>query len=148
MPEYILDGKGSIEFQELPPMVRGYVECAFFTAPDDDESGNVNEMSFHELAPDTLKTMIADCEKFQADNAANIAKLDGATWDGSEKWGAYDLESVGRDLWFTRNGHGVGFWDRGFIADDARQAADDLTSACEALGECDIYKGDDGKIYI
>ena len=52
-------------------------------------------------------------------------------------------DKVGHDLWLTRNGHGAGFWD-GDYADDVGEA---LTKISEAMGEIDLYVGDDGKIY-
>lgn len=44
-------------------------------------------------------------------------------------------EQAGHDLWLTRQGHGVGFWDRpAFYGADLAQR---LTAYAEALGECD-----------
>lgn len=31
----------------------------------------------------------------------------------------YDAEQAGRDLWFTSQGHGVGFWDREALKPDS-----------------------------
>ena len=52
-------------------------------------------------------------------------------------------EQIGHDLWLTRNGHGVGFWDRGLGAQ-----GDSLTAICEALGEVWSYVGDDDQLHI
>ncbi len=41
--------------------------------------------------------------------------------------------ALGYDLWLTRNGHGAGFWDRGY--DDG----DVLTEHAHNLGSVDIY---------
>lgn len=46
------------------------------------------------------------------------------------------------DFWLTRNGHGVGFWDR-----DVGAVGDRLTKACKKFGETYLYVGDDGKIH-
>ena len=54
----------------------------------------------------------------------------------------YDIERVGNDLWFTMNGHGVGFWDRGF-----GDVGQELTNICDEIGELNVYVGDDGLIY-
>jgi len=45
----------------------------------------------------------------------------------------YDAAQIGHDLWLTRNGHGVGFWDRPEIygVDNART----LTLMARAMGE-------------
>ncbi len=34
------------------------------------------------------------------------------------------------------------------IAADAISALDRLTEACDKFGECDLYVGDDGKVYV
>jgi hypothetical protein len=53
-------------------------------------------------------------------------------------------ERAGYDLWMTKNGHGVGFWD------DARwpRSATPLTRLAQCLGQADVYVGDDDLIYI
>ena len=48
------------------------------------------------------------------------------------------------DLWLTRNRHGAGFWECDHC-DEAQGEA--LTNASEALGDFELYIGDDGKIY-
>ncbi len=42
-------------------------------------------------------------------------------------------EQCGHDFWLTRNGHGAGFWDRGYGEDGNK-----LTALCEQFGESDI----------
>jgi hypothetical protein len=60
-----------------------------------------------------------------------------------------DLESVGdqshhgHDFWLTSNGHGSGYWDRGYGA-----VGDRLTEAAHVYGEADVYVGDDGELHI
>jgi hypothetical protein len=54
---------------------------------------------------------------------------------------AWDDEQLGHDLWLTRNHHGAGFWDRGLAGGGK------LTELAHCLGECDLYVGDDGKLY-
>lgn len=51
---------------------------------------------------------------------------------------------IGHDLWLTRNGHGTGFWDRGYN----EKIEDLLVHLCEILGNADIYIGNDNKVYI
>lgn len=55
---------------------------------------------------------------------------------------SYDNEQHGHDFALTRNGHGAGYWDRGLGS-----LGDELTKACEAYGSCNLYVGDDGKVY-
>lgn len=53
-------------------------------------------------------------------------------------------ESVGQDLWLTRNGHGAGFWDRGYPAELDTL----LTTAAKSMGSSDTYVDDDGYQYL
>ena len=76
-----------------------------------------------------------DCEAFLADNKTDLQTcIDqyGATW-----------EQHGRDFLLTRDGHGTGFWDRGYGAIGKR-----LTDACRPYGDSGLYVGDDGKVWI
>lgn len=53
---------------------------------------------------------------------------------------------AGTDFWLTRNGHGAGFWDRPEVYGE--EAAEKLTELCKGFGECDLYLGDDGNVYM
>lgn len=55
-------------------------------------------------------------------------------------------EAIGHDLWLTRNGHGVGFWDR-----NMGRVGERLTALCghgKAFGPVDAYVGDDELVYF
>jgi hypothetical protein len=84
-----------------------------------------------DLAPEALAQMTRDCEAFQASQAEFLAQA------GNE-------EQNGCDYWLTRNRHGAGFWDRGYD----QKVGEGLTAAAHADGECYLYVGDDGKIYL
>lgn len=53
-------------------------------------------------------------------------------------------EQIGHDLWLNRNGHGAGFWDRGF----PNSRGEILSNICESMGGSDAYVGDDGRVYL
>ena len=53
------------------------------------------------------------------------------------------MEQAGRDFWFTRCGHGVGFWDRGLGA-----TGDELSEIARKFGNRDMVLGDDKKVYV
>jgi hypothetical protein len=57
-----------------------------------------------------------------------------------------DPIQAGHDYALTRNGHGVGFWDRPEVYGPTNAKA--LTQASKARGECNVYAGDDGRLYI
>ncbi len=57
-----------------------------------------------------------------------------------------DLLHVAHDFALTRNRHGSGFWD-----DEKRYGvseANKLTELAQSFGECNLYVGDDSKLYI
>lgn len=127
---------------ELDEFTCAYIEASLWSSNDesDDSGGKPLDTNYDvdDIAPDALTTIIADCQKFQSDNAADLAL-------------AYDLypqrewspeSQAGHDFWLTRNGHGVGFWDRGI-----GEVGDRLTEASNKCGEVHLYVGDDGAIY-
>ena len=84
-----------------------------------------------EISPHSRATMLAECDGFIADNWALIQET------------GQSAEQCGHDLWLTRNGHGVGFWDRGYDL----AIGDALTRAAHLAGERNLYLGDDGRIW-
>ena len=54
-----------------------------------------------------------------------------------------NMKQVMYDFWLTRNGHGTGFWDR-----KLGEIGEKLTKIAESFGECHLYVGDDGNIYM
>lgn len=142
MPEYHLDVHGDYgTWKRLDAFTRGYIQAMFFTNCSCADDGELDGATFEELAPQALATIITDCKAFQD---ANQADLDEACDNG--RINGYDMERAGMDFWYTRNGHGCGFWDR-----DLGEVGDRLTKACgwrTPWGEIDPYRGDDGRVYI
>jgi hypothetical protein len=126
MPEFILNGKEKPEFSALPEMVQGFIEAMFFTdcanGVDSDDwfsdenqndleqgqtDGNLpSDVGFAELHPDSLAAIVTFCQAFEAAAKDLLQPIADGEIDG------YDTERVGHDLWYTSQGHGVGFWDR------------------------------------
>jgi hypothetical protein len=145
MPQFILD-TGSPEsaraFNNLDEFTQGYIEAMFFTDTGDldDAEDGLEDANVGELAPSTLRAIIADCEAWQQANAGLLAK---AYETGPvTKYGPYSPERAGADYWFSRNGHGAGFWDR-----ELGDVGDQLHAACK-YREKYLYRGDDGLIYL
>lgn len=161
MPEYKMTGKESPAFEALDAFTKAYIEAAIWTSEEQlaEESESLEMSStafvtvngkptgetvfvagnigFELLAPETLQSMINDCKKFQEENALDL--------DHAYILQSYDASQAGHDFWLTRNGHGVGFWDRG-LDDTGKQ----LTIACghgTKFPGVDLYIGDDGKIH-
>jgi hypothetical protein len=145
MPEFILDHgspAGAASFGKLDAFTQGYVEAMFFTECHSDNP-ELEHATVSDLAPCTLAAIVADCARFQAEQSALLAKayeLAETTLAG--RCGPYDAAAAGRDFWYTRNGHGTGFWDSGL--GDTGEA---LSKACRHRN-VDLYAGDDGLLYL
>lgn len=117
---------------KLDTFTKAYIECALWSSMDESTPSGGEPMdrnySVKDIAPETLEKMVADCAKFQSENAELITP---------------DLSRAGHDFWLTRNGHGAGFWD----GDWPEDAGKTLTAASKAFGQVDLYIGDDGQIY-
>lgn len=116
---------------EQEKFLKGYIRCALWSSNDesDDYGGEPLDANYDErdLTERTLAAFEADCARFQADNAADLADL--------------ELEQAGHDFWLTRNRHGAGFWDRGLGEKGGR-----LSEAARAFGEVHLYVTSEGQV--
>jgi hypothetical protein len=141
MPQFVLNTPPvkAHPFYALSSFERGYVEAMFFTNGD---TGDENEWHLNDLGVERLTlASIASIKSTCADFLASLMP-DGRTaseWIDDEQG---DDEQAGRDFWFTRQGHGVGFWDR---SDDvwSEPARDALSDAAHDMGEAyvEAYRG-------
>lgn len=115
--------------RDVDAFTLAYIECALWSSTDADGVPLDSAHSWSDLADETLNKMVADCAKFQAQ--ADLT--------------AYPINHAGHDFWFTRNGHGAGFWECVYGTDEQCAL---LTKQAKAFGECHLYVGDDGKIYL
>lgn len=153
MPQYYLPESNEPDFLALDPFTRGYIECLFFTNVSNIPMSEIHseesqeliregmadgelpeDAGFLDLHPDTLASIINECAKFQADNADLLDQAYELKRGFGEGGYPYNREYMGHDFWFTRNGHGVGFWDRRL-----GEVGDKLTEACKAYGEVYVY---------
>lgn len=150
MPEFQMNGKFDPAFEALDYFTQGYIEAMFYTeeAPgvtteewqateDHNEGSFPGDVGFADLAPETLARIIADCKRFQEQNAADLTEA----YDNGRING-YDETRAGHDFWYTRNGHGTGFWDS-----DLGDVGNKLSNIARHH-EVSAYLGDDGKIYM
>jgi hypothetical protein len=146
MPQFILDHggpDGTRILTSLDEFAQGYVEAMFFTNTGSRDDEDLEDGTVADLAPETVEKIIRDCERFQKENAELLEQAYGKVVDGL----AYTPERAGHDFWFTRNGHGVGFWCRQGLDD----LGDQLSAVCgwrTSFREVDLYRGDDGRIYL
>lgn len=130
-------------FTHTPPadasrsFVSGYIEAALFTSTDDNEDPLDDQYSLADIDETVLAEITIGCEQFQTENAkllAEVYELD-TPGCGSEAY-------AGHNFWLTRNGHGTGFWDRGY----PKPLADALTKASTKFGEVNLTV-DEGTFY-
>lgn len=134
MTEFILDHgspEAARQFQALDSFTQGYIEAMFFTDTGYPENEELEHVTVAELAPEALARVIADCTKF-LDDAKIVACI------GERQ------EEAGRDFWYTRNGHGCGFWDGDWHEPDANY----LDMHADAFGEVSLYRGDDDLVWL
>lgn len=136
MAEFILDygsPDGTRVYHNLDSFTQGYIQAMFFTDTGTGDDEDLEDANFTELAPDTLAKVIADCERFQRVTVGLFLHMNPEM----------EMEA-GRDFWFTRNGHGVGFWD----GDWSEDVAETLTATSKTFRSLDLYRGDDGQLYL
>ncbi len=120
-----------VDLAKIDEFTHAYLVCALWSSHESDEKGNVignldDKYDVDDIAPASLATMIQECKEFQEQNAELLSQ-------------AGSSEQNGHDFWLTRNGHGAGFWDRGYPKD----LGDALTKAAKSFGECylEAYEG-------
>lgn len=101
----------------LREFIISYLEAALWSECDDDGCAIDNNYGIGDINPKSKRAAIRDCIIFVEANATDL-QATGA------KWGRH-----GFDYWLTRNGHGAGFWDRGYGKRGER-----LTAAAKADG--------------
>lgn len=141
--------------KNIQKIIDSYLECALWTDGEeleeqdkkynqdlykmDDEDWNESEikdyidsidLNVNNFDEDSLIKTYLDIKKF--------LRIVGFATD------EIDESDIGHDLWLTRNGHGTGFWDRGYDDD----ISDILTNAAKSLGSATLYLDTDGKINI
>lgn len=122
----------------IDPFTAAYIEAALWSSTDDDQEHLDANYTVDDLAPETLAKMVADCARFQAENAADIHADDACKFAADYS----PSERAGHDFWLNRNGHGCGFWDGDWTEPHAYR----LSAASEAFGQYDLYvsSSDDG----
>ena len=111
----------------------GFLNAALWSSNDNsrDDGGDPLDQNYSQddIDPKSKAALKAECERFQRENAADLA--------------GFEESAAGADFWFTRCGHGVGYWDGDYPEPQATR----LTEASERYGNVDLYVGDDGVIY-
>ena len=130
-----------MNLQDLDDFTSAYLECAFWSETDDYGCPLEDDYGPENLSPEALALMVDDCKNFQETNAELLALVPHPC--GMAKGNCSSWEQNGHDFWLTRNGHGAGFWDRGY----PDNLGDALTEAAKVYGKCTLYVGNDNQIY-
>lgn len=123
---------------EADPFLQGYIDAALFTTDPSPPSGvdYVTSGRAAELWPKLPDYFIERAKKdvaaFTSKACLLLAQL-GDPCSNEQAW------RNGSDFWYTRNGHGVGFWDRGY----PDEIADPLTELCHGFGEVHDFSAED-----
>lgn len=83
-----------------------------------------------DLSQDTHWEIVMDIVDFLKGNWEAISSLN------------LSADDMGHNFWLSRNGHGAGFWDRGW-----GDVGDALHAAAKVYGEYNLFVGCDDKIY-
>ena len=132
-PQYYIDKVGDLMSSPMDDFTRGYVDAMLWSTTDDNDEPLEKNYSYSNLAPAFLMRIKRDCAKFQSENSEDLAH---SVSPKPGEWTA--MEQAGHDFWLTRNGHGVGFWDRPECY-GGQDIADRLSDAAHKFGEVHVY---------
>jgi hypothetical protein len=129
---------------DLDAFVADYIDCAYFTDTGDDEQPPNDA----ELSLEAHAAALEDCRAFIL--AAHPLLREAINRVG------YDQARAAHDFWYTRNGHGVGFWDRDeltrIVGTSGEPLDSDLGDRLSAIatqfGEVSLCQGDDGRVHF
>ena len=116
-------------------VLNAYLDAVLFTSTDDEDEpldANFTNRDFDKSALNQAKKDLNDFWK----KAKDLIKGE-------------DDTQIAHDVWMTRTGQGVGFWDRDYKNDPDDDKGDKLTKIIDkSFKNIDAYVGDDGKIYF
>jgi hypothetical protein len=124
---------GEVDDNDLEQLWLGYASAILFSELDSDTEEPLDEnYSISDFDEETVKSSKDLIRKFYIDNKEAI------------KESGLDLDTIGNDIWYTRAGHGAGFFDHSLDQD----IEDKLTNGAKALGEYPTVETYDGKISV
>lgn len=122
-PDHVAEGADLI-IVAVHAMLVGYVTCAFWSdGQGRDTEGAYVAVNGEPLTPEAWTDALQDIAAFVHGNLADLIATGEADW-----------EQHGHDFWLTRNGHGAGFWDRGYPHDVAER----LSGASRVYGAVNL----------
>jgi len=159
--EYI-DKNGNLKGlpqKDINEILKGYIECALWTEEERLEDEATMELDDEDM--DDIEKLIQLKGKFDKKSFTSFVSED---IDVDSRIDAYNdiktfiknagdnaieeaisengLFKLGMDIWFTRNGHGAGFFDYNYENEEK------LIKAGKDLKPKDLYIGDNNKLYF
>ena len=131
-----INDKGPNELM-IHNILEGYLNTALWASSS--AEGNLDDFySVEDFSKEAKQKAMADVEKFVGMAESDINKVLSGSWDAEK------METIGHDLFLTRNGHGAGFWD----GDYEEEVGKNLTNIAKNMGSANPYIGDDNKIHF
>jgi hypothetical protein len=81
--------------------IDSYLETALWASTYPEGEPLDEDFSVKDFSREAITQAVQDCDRFLFENKADLDSV------GTP-------EQHGHDFWLTRNGHGAGFWDRGY----------------------------------
>lgn len=120
--------------QQRTQILKDYTVAALWTNMEDNP-----EKTIHDVNPDENQKLLNEFNTFVNQNLTLVNTALNETEN-------YTAEQFGHDLWMTRTGQGVGFWDREQLKTD--DLGEKLTEAVQKnFKPVDLIEGDDGQLY-
>lgn len=125
-------GEGSEYLEPISPeFLENYLEAALWASVDEEGEPLDKNHSTDHFSEEAIREATKETNEFIQANINDLEVLQA------------DMSQHGHDFWLTRNGHGAGFWDRGY-----GEIGDRLSRSAESFGETYVYMGDDGQLYF
>jgi len=115
----------------LNSFLNEYVIAALWSSTDGQGIPLDDSFTISDIDKNSIKEMESDCTAFLSKSKDILERV------------GLDDSQVAHDFWFSRNGHGSGFWDHGLGED-----GEELTKIAKSFGECHLEVGEDNVIYI
>lgn len=137
------DIKGGILNKFIKEMLIAYLEIAltltadyynenhYYDEDEEEEREDWDNFTIYDISQDSWSKAKIDCIKFLSKIPLTmIVNLDAG--------------EIGSDFWLTRNGHGAGFWDRGYDDDVEKKLMDSV----KQFGTQDLYLGNNNELHL
>ena len=112
-------------------MVNGMIDAMLFAEVDDSGDPLDDTYYYNDVSDEALQEITEECQDF-----LNLLQQEGIEWSKD-----IEPEELGADFYFTRAGHGTGFWSQNYPTAQA------LDTWAKTFGNIGLYGGDDGILY-